>query len=211
VPGVCAKAPDLSNLRRASVLLSTSCITLTGHGPIQPPPTTIPSIQYFLSLQFAIDWEVNFHITGNWEELTQEVIHGKGYVVSDGSFKTHKGAAAWIIEGSCSSNWIIGECFAPGHDDDHSSFRSELAGIYTCLLFIYHCFPHNLQIKPTFYLACDGKSMLHRLWNLRMTSASEPHYDLLLGNCWLLSEGWFIFTLAHVKGHQDNGAITVLT
>jgi len=116
----------------------------------------------------------------------------------------------WIIEGSCSANRIIGECFAPG-TDDHSSFRSKLAGIYTCLLFIYHCFQHTLQTKPTFYLACDGKSVLHRLWNPRMTLASEPHYDLLSGTRWLLSEGGFTFTLAHIKGHQDNGEIMVLT
>jgi len=121
----------------------------------------IPGIQYFSSLQFAIDWEVNFHIIGNWEELTREVIQGRGYAVSNGSFKTHQGAAAWIIEGSSSANRVIGECFAPGTDDDHSSFRSKLAGIYTCPLFIYHCFQHSLQTKPPFYLACDGKSVLH--------------------------------------------------
>jgi len=152
VPRVCTKAPDLSNLRQASILVSASHITLTGHGLIKSPPTTIPGIHYFASLQFAIDWEVNFHIIGNWEELTQEVIQGRGYAVSDGSFKTHQEAVAWIIEGSCSSNWIIGECFAPGTDDNHSSFHSELAGIYTCLLFIYHCFQHNLQTKPLFIL-----------------------------------------------------------
>jgi len=44
-----------------------------------------------------------------------------------------------------------------------------------------------------------------------MTTASKPHYDLLSGTCWLLSEGRFTFTLAHVKGHQDNGEIMVLT
>jgi len=70
MPGLCAKAPELSDLCRASVLISASRITLTGHGPILPLPTVIPGIQHFLSLQFAIDWEVNFHFIGNWEELT---------------------------------------------------------------------------------------------------------------------------------------------
>ncbi len=44
-----------------------------------------------------------------------------------------------------------------------------------------------------------------------MTSASKPHYNLLLGTCWLLLDGGFTFNLAHIKGHQDNGEITALT
>jgi len=81
------------------------------------------------------DWEVNFHIIGNWDELVQEVTLGRGYAVSDGSFKANQGAAAWIIKGLSSANCVIGECFTPGTDKDHSSFCSKLTGIYTCLLF----------------------------------------------------------------------------
>jgi len=83
-------------------------------------------------------------------------------------------------------------------------------GIYTCLLFIHHCFSHSLPSKPTFQLACKGKSVLHWLWNPCMTSPSEPHYDLLSGTCQLLECGYSI-QLTHIKGHQDNGEITVLT
>jgi len=156
------------------------------------------------------DWEVNFHIVGYWDALTQDVLQGWGYAVSDGLFKTNQGAAVWIIKGASSANWVLGECFTPGTDEDHSSFHSKLAGIYTCLLFIYHCFQHSLMTKPSFYIACDGKSVLHRLWNPRMMSASKPHYNLLPGTCRLLSDGRFDFHLVHVKGHQDNGEIMVL-
>jgi len=121
--------------------------------------------QSFSSLRFVSDWEVNYHIIGNWEDLSNDILTGHGYAVSNGSFKPNQGSAAWIIEGSGSTNRVIGECFTPGTDDDHSSFRSELAGIYTCLLFLHHCFPNNNTEKPDFYLACNGKLVLHRLWN----------------------------------------------
>jgi len=160
-----ALAPDLSLLCRASVLVTPGNLTLTGHGPIQPPSPMQPGLQSFSSLHFVLDWEVNYHIIGNWEELSRDILAGRGYAVSDGSFKSNQGSVAWIIEGAGSTNRVIGEGFTPGTDEDHSSFRSKLAGIYTCLLFLHHCFPHTSTKKPEFYLACDGKSVLHRLWH----------------------------------------------
>jgi len=182
-----------------------------GHGSILPPLASLPGIQHFPSLQFMKEWEVNFYIIGNWDKLVREVTQGWGYAVSNSSFKAQQGVAAWIIKGLGLANCIIGECFAPGTNEDHSSFHSKLAGIYMCLLFTYYCFQHSLPINPPFYLACDGKSVLHWLWNLGTTSPGEPHYDLLSGTCRLLSECGFIFQLAHIKGHQDNGKTMVLT
>jgi len=182
-----------------------------GHDPILPTPATLRGIQHFPAFQFVKDWEVNFHIVGNWENLMWEVIQGLGYAVSDGSYKPQQGAAAWIIEGSSSANWVMGKCFAPSTDNDHSFFLSKLASIYTCLLFIYYCFQHSLLHKPSFYQACDGKSVLHRLWNPGATSPGKPHYDLLSGTCRLMLECRFTIQLSRVKGHQDNGVITALT
>jgi len=108
-----------------------------------------PGLQSFSSLHFVSDWEVNYHIIGNWEELSCYILAGHSYAVSDGSFKSNQGSAAWIIEGAGSTNRVIGEGFTPGMDDDHSSFCSELAGIYTCLLFLHHCFPHTSTKKPS--------------------------------------------------------------
>jgi len=184
---------------------------VTGHGPIWPLSPTPTGLQSFSTLRFVSDWEVQYHIVGNWAELSSNILTGRGYAISDGSFKTHQGSAAWIIEGASPTNRVIGEGFTPGHEDDHSSFRSELAGIYTCLLFLYHCLCHPTTTKPAFYLACDGKLVLHQLWNGGRTSPSELHYDLLSGTRHLLSNGGFQVTLAHVKGHQDTGVPTVLT
>jgi len=44
-----------------------------------------------------------------------------------------------------------------------------------------------------------------------MTSPSKPHYDLLSGTGQLLNDCGYSIHLEHIKGHQDNGVITVLT
>jgi len=163
--GQCATAPDVALLRRASVFTTTGNLTLTGHGPIRPPSPLQSGPLAFSSLRFVSDWAVNYHIIGSWNDLSHDILTGHGFAVSNGSFKPNQGSAAWIIEGLGSSNRVIGEGFTPGMDDDHSSFRSKLAGIYTCLLFLHLCFPPINTEKTEFYFACDGKSVLHRLWN----------------------------------------------
>jgi len=147
---------------------------------------------------------------GSWSNLQQELLEGQGFAVSDGSYRLGSGAAAWILEGTTSHNCIRGECFVPGYDNDHSSFCSELLGLYSLLLFLHHAGRHSLNHKPTFKLACDGKSVLHWLWQPAPTSPTEPHYDLLSGTRYLLSHCGYHVTLSHVYGHQDTGAPMVL-
>jgi len=44
------------------------------------------------------------------------------------------GAAEWIIEGQTTRAQLMGMIITPGGPEDHSSFCSELAGIYGVLL-----------------------------------------------------------------------------
>jgi len=61
-------------------------------------------IDHFSSLQFIKDWEVDFHIIGNWDDLLGAITQGQGFAASDGSFKSQQGVAAWITEGYSSTN-----------------------------------------------------------------------------------------------------------
>jgi len=121
-----------------------------GHCGLMPSTPDKSGIDHFSSLQFVKDWEVNFHIIGNCDDLLSAITQGHGFAVSDGSFKSQQGATAWIIEGTSSSSQVIGECFTPGYGEDHSSFRSKLAGIYSCLLFLKSCFRHELPSTQFF-------------------------------------------------------------
>jgi len=106
-------------------------------------------------------------------------MHSQGFAVSNGSFKPHQEAVAWIIEGSSLENRVIGECLIPGHDDDHSSFCRELTSIYTCLLFLWYCCGYTLPNKPSFHLLCDGKSVLYQLWNPTISPQWTPLQPLV--------------------------------
>jgi len=210
--GVGTKALPLVTLQKATVNETGDCIRLIGYGSIEwVAKAPSQSIEYFLQLQFAWDWELEVHPMGLWQFLLQELHLGNGFAMSDGSFRQGTGAAVWIIEGSTSQNWIVGESFVLGSNDDHSLFQSGLMGIFAVLLFLYQvCQPPGVH-KPRFQLACDGKSVLHWLWHSMATSPTEPHYDLLSGTRMLLNRCGYNVQLVHVLGHQDIGTPAVLS
>jgi len=124
-------------------------VKLTGYGAIEQTSKGHSNpFDQFSKLQFAWDWEFEVHPEGTWSMLLHKLYDGKGFVVSNGSFCQGSGAAAWILEGTTLLNQIRGECFVPGHDDGHSSFGSELVGIYYMLLFLYQvCHPQSLHMS----------------------------------------------------------------
>jgi len=79
-------------------------------------------------------------------------------VVSDGSFCEGRGTAAWIIEGKDKAHHIVGVWMTPGTTQDHSSFHSELWGLYGILLTLVHLPPATH--KPPLELECDGQAAL---------------------------------------------------
>jgi len=91
----------------------------------------------------------------------------------------------------------VGKCFSPSSDDGHSSFRSELAGIYATL-FTISMLQQQMTEPATFCLACDGKSVLQRLMKNQIMDPVEAHADLLSATNNLSIK------LHHVKGHQDS-------
>jgi len=54
-----------------------------------------------------------------------------------------------------------------------------------------------------FWLACDGKSVLMRLWQTQPTDPNEPHANLLSATRHLMKHGSIQANLNHIKGHQD--------
>jgi len=118
------------------------------------------------------------------------------------------GAAAWIIEGRSASSRLIGTMIAPGSPTDHSSFRSELTGLYGAL-----CTLESLDLGTTPYhcrIACDGKSALDRLKSNNPILPTEPHADLLQAIKSKAAQTGLTIQWCHVKGHQDGMIPTVL-
>jgi len=107
--------------------------------------------------------------------------------------------------------YICRECFAPGHNDDHSSTRSKLTGLYSLPLFLHQACHPNLVAKPKFQLVCVGKSMLHWLWNSSIVAPNEPRYELLCSTQFLLANCSYEVVLVDVYSHQNTGALTFLS
>jgi len=192
--------PILTNLHWATVIQSSGWWKLSGHGTISHLRATIHSHPFgFHNLPFSKELEAEIHMFGLWSTLLDDQWEGFGFAVSNSSYQPGKGTAAWILEGRNANNWVIGECFAPSMDDDHSSFfQSKLMGIYMLLLFLKACaLPEGIW-KLNLQTACDGKSVLHCLWQTALTSPSEPHCDLLLGTKYLHGQCGYMVTLLHV-------------
>jgi len=123
--------------------------------------------------------------------------------VSNGSFRDQYGTAAIIIEGYNPLHRITAKVITPGGAQDHSSYRSELAGIYSTLTIINHiCFFYDIH-EGQVEFACDGLSALHQVFSNNSTSSDVADFDLVSAarKAWTTSPVTWI--TRHVAGHKD--------
>jgi len=151
---------------------------------------------------FYQEWNWEIVIVSNLQDLLKSIKAGKGYSVSNGSFQSGRGAAAWIIKGHGNTNWLLGTCHCPSNADQHSSFQSKLAGIYATLYTLNSLLPQSKD-KPTLQFACDRKLVLPHLKRTQITDPNKPHANLLSATRYLMSHSPVYIDLHHVKGHQD--------
>jgi len=143
--------------------------------------------------------------------LIQAIIDGKAVAVSDGSYKDHQGAAAWIIEGADDSVRLRGAGVTPGLPEDQSAYRSELFGLWG-ILDSLHAFTQAHHINTgSVVIACDGLSALKKATCQYPIDPNEAHYDLIGAIRHLRQSIPCTLTFEHVKGHQDQGFPTVLS
>jgi len=110
----------------------------------------------------ATEWQHQLQVQGCLLDLKQELKESYGYVVSNGSYHNQSGAAAWIIEGKTSTNWITGMIITPGCHTDQSSFQRKLAGIFGILLTLKALDIPQLK-GMSCRIVCNGKYVLDHL------------------------------------------------
>jgi len=199
----------MTKLCQAVVLHRGPRILLAGYDIILDSPNTYCGIDAFQHSQLAQDWNLCLHTVGSLSDLITDIRKGHGYIVSDGSYRNNASAAAWIIEGGDATSLIIGTMITPGHKMDHSSFRSELAGLYGAL-----CTLEVLDLGPMgtpCQIACDGKLALDHVQSTHPILPTEPHADILQAIRAKASSTGFDFQWHHVKGHQDGHTPMVLS
>jgi len=201
--------PPIHNLAKATITKTGQKFLLTGYKECDRSPLGVDPCHQLRSSNFSQQWKLRVQLEGSQREFLHQLSEGLGYAISDGSFKAESGAAAWLIEGSNATPRLVGSWHTPGDASDHSSFRSEVAGILG-VLYLLTYFPPTSP-TPTFRLACDGLSVVNRLQNPRPIEPTKPHADILIAAKNLLGSSMYKINLIFVHGHQDTGYPIALT
>jgi hypothetical protein len=137
--------------------------------------------------------------------IVEALKNREAIAVSDGSFKTEYGTAAWVIEGVDSHGRILGQVIAPGGPSDQSPYRSELTGIYSIMIMVNRlCEFYDIK-EGEIELACDGLSALDKCFShVSVLHVDDPNYDLIgaIKHQWIFSP--VFWKVRHVAGHQDD-------
>jgi hypothetical protein len=124
--------------------------------------------------------------------------------VSDGSYKEEYGTAAWVIEGDSAIGRILGRVIVPGGAHDHSSYRSELAGILAIMTITNKlCDFYDID-NGSVEIACDGRSALDKAFSHTSSIRMEDsHHDILGAIRYQWAQSKILWKARHVYGHQD--------
>jgi hypothetical protein len=141
-------------------------------------------------------------VTDNIDQLLQDFTAGSTVSVSDGSYYPDQGkaAAAWIIESSCRTQWIIGAITVPGQFNSYRSELTGLLGILITLRLLAICTPQPRHC----IIGCDGKAALKSLMtNKDDIGANSNNADIVSS----ISDIWISLDTQplpiHIDGHQD--------
>jgi len=121
-----AKEDIPNNLAKVMVYSCSMTVIITGSGLID---YSLQPVQHNLHNKFWESWNCKYHLEGNTQELRHAIMTGQAVVVSNGSFQSAAGMAAWMIEGQTAEHQLHGTGKTPGNESDHSAYQSELFGI----------------------------------------------------------------------------------
>ncbi len=93
----------------------------------------------------------------------------------------------------------------PGDANTHSSYQSELTGLYVILAITNHlCNYYNIN-EGSIEIGCDGLSALQSAFDHGLYLSSDmPDYDLIGAIYHLRKSSKISWSYRHVKGHQDD-------
>ena len=111
--------------------------------------------------------------------LVHSICTSTAAAVSDGSFyDSHKfGTSATVFD--TGQHLIIIQNIVPGLPAEQSSYRSELAGIYTFLHFLLHLESHYGLQSGHISFGCDNKSALETSFGYAPDTCNQSDYDLV--------------------------------
>jgi hypothetical protein len=150
-------------------------------------------------------WAVrSFSCPNNGKSIADAISQGTAISVCDGSYKTHFGTAAYVIQdGDQREARILGANVTPGHPADQNPYRSEVAGIFAVVIIVEAITKAHGLLNGTIELACDCESGITAIFTHEYDSPSQPHYDLIHEIRKKISTSPIEWKYRHVRGHQD--------
>jgi len=116
--------------------------------------------------------------------------------VCGGSFKEGKGASAWVLEGEGgkSSNRMVGRNIVPGHAEDQSAYRSELAGILGVVSIVKELVKYYEIEEGHVTIGCNNNQEIH---------ANILDYDMVTAIRAAISNNTITWSTEHISSHQE--------
>jgi hypothetical protein len=100
----------------------------------------------------------------DFQELVKWLESGDAITVSDKSYKEDMGTSSWwILSKRNEKNIIAGANFVPGRAHYQSSYRSELAGMFSIIVFISLVVEFYKLDQGRLEIACDGIEALRAI------------------------------------------------
>ena len=154
-------------------------------------------------VESSTGWILPLVIASDGDEIcfAQQLLKGRGTMVSDGSYKDDRSSAAFT---TTPEKEIKGSLTIPGNKDEQSSYRAELGGILASIVYANKIAAKYDITDGSCMMICDNKGALASSFGYKKINPRWKCYDLLCMTRFQLKNSPLKWTHKHVKGHQDN-------
>ena len=135
------------------------------------------------------------------ERFAQQIIMGSATMVCDGSYKLGRSSASFT---TVPEKAIRGSLTIPGKYSDQSSYRAELGGILSSIVYANKVTRDYNIAEGTCLVICDNKGALASSFGHKHINPRWKCYDLLCMIRFQIHNSPITWKHRHVKGHQDN-------
>ena len=143
-------------------------------------------------------------IPDNVTRLVEGIRNGTAVAIADGSYKAHRGTAAFVIQADqAPEGRIIGCNHTPGDPEDQTAFRSETGGNYGIFYSVRQLVQQHQIESGRIELGGDCLSGLQQIFGDKPLDPSCADFDLLQDIRGMLEESPLQWIWVHIKGHQD--------
>ena len=149
------------------------------------------------------------HRCGVRKVFMEQVRLSKGLVVGDGSYKDGRSSAAIVVQHQRSKNIDSRKrntqsVTVPGHAKEQSSYRGELGGILTAIVYTNKQCKENNITEGKCIMGCDNKGALAASFGWKTPNPNWVCFDIVSMIRYHLRDSTIQWAGKHIKGHQDD-------